>query len=245
LCSLIEADMLQYEKLKLLWKQQDELVAAREAFELEYEHEGRRSLAPIENPFRNLLLQHQDRRVMRLVEEKKYINYSDFKERYWPQFKKAYKPEVTPALVYSEILGVIKGSLESVSCPNRYLSEAQYLTGLVRRVSDQLDLETREQIYSIFKQYKKIAGAAYELDMADRVHCLLDFVNQVNAVEISPSKSNLTCESESDSDGKSDKPEDGEDSEASGRDGIDINRQPKPSDGLEAEKPTREYYEDL
>ncbi|CAE7194961.1 unnamed protein product, partial [Rhizoctonia solani] len=92
---------------------------------------------------------------------------------------------------------------------------------------------------------KKIAGAAYELDMADRAHCLLDFVNQVNAVEISPSESNLSCESESDSDVNSDKPEDGEDSEASGRDGIDINRQPKPSDGLEAEKPTREYYEDL
>ena len=65
--------MLRYEKFKLLWKQQHDISAAAEALELE--QEGRLVLAPTEDPLRDLLLHHQDRRLMRLIEEKKYISY--------------------------------------------------------------------------------------------------------------------------------------------------------------------------
>ncbi|CAE6528487.1 unnamed protein product, partial [Rhizoctonia solani] len=181
LCSLIEADLLRYEKLKRLWKQQDDLITAKEALELE--ETGRVVLEPPREPFRDILLRQRDHILLRLIDEKKYIGYSDFKERYWPQFKRIYGPEVTPTLAYSEILGVIKGSSESLSCPKQYLSRDQYLSGMVRRVSAQLDLDTREDIYTIFRQYKKLAGVSFELNVADRMHCLLDFVNDINDIK--------------------------------------------------------------
>ncbi|KEP48194.1 UvrD/REP helicase amino-terminal domain protein [Rhizoctonia solani 123E] len=246
LCSLVEADMLKYEKLKLLWKQQYDISLTAEALELE--REGRLVLAPTEDPLRDLLLQHQDRRLMRSIEEKKYICYSDFKERYWPQFKKIHQPEITPALVYSEILGVIKGSTESIICPKRYLSKAQYLSGLVRRVSAQLDLDTREQIYAIFEQYRKLSGASFELDLADRAHCLLDFITHINAIEVPDSESNHTSGSDVDFDADPNKPEDQEDIETGTNllaEPFDPSHPRKLPDDLKAEKPTKEYYEGL
>ncbi|KDN35987.1 hypothetical protein RSAG8_11138, partial [Rhizoctonia solani AG-8 WAC10335] len=248
LCSLVEADMLRYEKLKLLWEQHYDIVAAEEALELE--REGKLVLAPTEDPFQTLLLRHQDGGLMRLIEEKKYICYSDFKERYWPQFKKTYGPEITPALVYSEILGVIKGSSESISCPKRYLSKTQYLSGLVRRVAAQLDLETREQIYVIFEQYRKLAGASFELDMADRAHCLLEFVNHINSIEVPASESNHISGFDADSDGNLGKQDDQEDSETEDQEStdlvagnpVDTSYSRTLPDDFEVEKPTRVHF---
>ncbi|CAE6450568.1 unnamed protein product [Rhizoctonia solani] len=247
LCSLVEADMLRYEKFKLLWKQQYDISVAAEALELE--REGRLVLAPTKDPLRDLLLHHQDRRLMRLIEEKKYICYSDFKERYWPQFKKTHQPEITPALVYSEILGVIKGSTESIICPKRYLSKSQYLSGLVRRVSAQLDLETREQIYAIFEQYRKLSGASFELDTADRAHCLLEFITHINAIETSDSESNHIADSDVDFDRNMVKPDDQEDIETDTglltRNFLDPSHSRKLPNDSKVEKPTKEHYEDL
>ncbi|KAG8742059.1 hypothetical protein FRC11_014517, partial [Ceratobasidium sp. 423] len=73
LCSLIEADLLRYEKLKQLWKQQDDLITAEDALELE--EAGKVALERPEDPFRDLLLRQQDRRLIRLIDEKKYIDY--------------------------------------------------------------------------------------------------------------------------------------------------------------------------
>ncbi|KAG8697931.1 hypothetical protein FRC11_014734, partial [Ceratobasidium sp. 423] len=255
LCSLIEADLLRYEKLKRLWKQQDDLIAAEEALELE--ETGRVVLEPPKEPLRDVLLRQRDRSLIRLIHEKKYIGYSDFKERYWPQFKRIYKPEVTPMLAYSEILGVIKGSSESLSFPKRYLSRDQYLGGLVRRVSAQLDLETREDIYTIFNQYRKLAGVSFELDVADRMNYLLEFVNDVNSIEISDSDFGSDRDSDSDSDrdenvaddepneqeksGESDQEDTGPEV-AKPREAKNLYRS---SNDFEVENPTREHYEEL
>ncbi|KAG8760604.1 hypothetical protein FRC11_000178, partial [Ceratobasidium sp. 423] len=256
LCSLVEADLLRYEKLKQLWKQQDDLMVPEEALELEAE--GRTIFAEDEDPFRELLLRRQDRRLIQLMEEKKYISYSDFKERYWPQFKRIYKPEITPALVYSEILGVIKGSSESMSCPKRHLSKDQYLGSMVRRVSAQLDVGTREQIYTIFEQYKRLASISFELDVADRTHSLLEFADDIHAIEIS--NDILYAQSDDDSDSRSDSDDNVEVDEGQGGSGEDdqedekqrarkpifnSNDKPKLVNDLEIKEATKEYYEGL
>ncbi|KAJ1300871.1 hypothetical protein OPQ81_002509 [Rhizoctonia solani] len=252
LCSLIEADLLRYEKLKQLWKEQDDIMAAEEVLELE--EQGKIVLVRTENPFRDLLLRRQDSRLIRLMEQRRYIGYSDFKERYWPQFRRSYKPEITPPLVYSEIMGVIKGSSHSIHGSRKYLSKDQYLSGMVRRVSAQLDMETREHIYAIFEQYKKLLGAYFEMDMADRAHCLLEFVNDINAVEAanSDSHSYLNHDSRSDYNSDGDPEEIGEqenpgtgDQEDTGWNGTVDSNPTKPTNDYEAGKPTRESYEKL
>ncbi|CAE6450213.1 unnamed protein product [Rhizoctonia solani] len=251
LCALMEGDMLRYEQIKSLWKEHYEVSTAKEALELE--REGRLVLDPTEDAFRDLLLHYQDRRMMRSIEEKRYISYSDFKERYWPQFKKPHQSEITPALAYSEILGVIKGSTESILCPKRYLSKEQYSSGLFRRVSAQLDLETRQQIYSIFEQYRKIAGTTFELDMADRAHCLLEFVNDMNAIEVPDSEADRMPSSGADCDrilaeldnneySQNDHPSSTELVEGDPVGNDDSMRLPN---DLEVERPSKEYYEHL
>jgi hypothetical protein len=104
--------------------------------------------------------------------------------------------------VYSEIVGVIKGSSEALKCTGHHLSRDQYLWGLARRVSAQLDVETRAQIYYFFEQYEKVLGARHELDPADRwettlliilefsfldvrTRCLLEFLGQVTPKKLS------------------------------------------------------------
>lgn len=97
------------------------------------------------------------------------LSFSEFKEQYWPEFKSSSKFGLDPVLVYSEIMGVIKGSRFSEQTGSHtYLSRENYLGGLVRRVSSQLNPEMRRKIYSIFEQYRALKAARLEHDPADR-----------------------------------------------------------------------------
>ena len=77
---------------------------------------------------------------------------SEFKAVYWPQFKNCDRISLNPFLVYTEILGAIKGYSEVMGSNEGYLTRDQYLFGdVTRKVSVHLDINIKQQIYSIFE----------------------------------------------------------------------------------------------
>ncbi|KAG9121879.1 hypothetical protein FRC07_001976, partial [Ceratobasidium sp. 392] len=114
------------------------------------------------------------------VQRKTYLNTPltsrEFKEIYWPKFKTIDRSGLNPFLVYSEVLGVIKGYSEVMGCPHGYLSRDQYALGNVaHKVSAHLDVTVKTRIYSIFEDYKKLQRARFEIDQADRSHHIIEF----------------------------------------------------------------------
>ncbi|KAG9098526.1 hypothetical protein FRC06_006286 [Ceratobasidium sp. 370] len=109
------------------------------------------------------------------------IGYKEFKEIYWPQFKSSDRSGLNPSLVYSEILGVIKGYSEVMECTNGYLNQDQYVWGgVAHKVSAHLDTSVKRQIYSMFEDYRRLKGGRLELDQADRSHHIFKFFADPN-----------------------------------------------------------------
>ena len=68
-----------------------------------------------------------------------------------------------PALVFSEILGVIKGSKEATGTPQRCLDQATYLSGYGQGMLS----HKKEAIYALFIAYTKMKQQHQEYDAAD------------------------------------------------------------------------------
>ncbi|QRV92703.1 UvrD-like helicase carboxy-terminal domain protein [Ceratobasidium sp. AG-Ba] len=102
-----------------------------------------------------------------------FIGYTEFYEQYWPQISMGLTCVVDPVLAYSEIMGVIKGSLAIQETSQGFLSRIQYTELLYRRILSQLTASTREIIYSIFEQYQNLKVSRFELDPADRTLYIL------------------------------------------------------------------------
>ncbi|EUC55350.1 UvrD-like helicase carboxy-terminal domain protein, putative [Rhizoctonia solani AG-3 Rhs1AP] len=106
------------------------------------------------------------------------IDYNKFHFEYWPKFDRTQKIGLGPAFVYSEIMGVIKGSSHSLGNADGYLSMDQYLGSVVGRkaATSQLNEGLRAQIYAIFEHYRKLKGERFERDSADMTRSLLKFI---------------------------------------------------------------------
>ncbi|KAF9524672.1 hypothetical protein CPB83DRAFT_909779 [Crepidotus variabilis] len=103
--------------------------------------------------------------------ESKFITYDTFLTAHWPHFSQNLKKGLDPALVYSELMGVIQGSEESLNHESRYLDEAAY-NKLSHRT--QYTFATRRDvIYSIFLIYLKQKRHSHSYDAADRTHRIL------------------------------------------------------------------------
>ncbi|KAH7101434.1 hypothetical protein BKA62DRAFT_703810 [Auriculariales sp. MPI-PUGE-AT-0066] len=85
---------------------------------------------------------------MRLAGVRKLLDYTIWRTQYWPHFAEHLTKGLDPALVYSEIMGVIKGSEESLLHAGRYLDLASYEAFSIRRQSTFAN--QRKRIYDIF-----------------------------------------------------------------------------------------------
>ncbi|KAG9078842.1 hypothetical protein FRC06_008140, partial [Ceratobasidium sp. 370] len=88
-------------------------------------------------------------------------------------FPRQLTSHLDPALVYSEIVAVIKGSSEALQSEDWYLSRYHYTEGLPRRVRSRLPGPTRDVVYSIFEKYQRMKGKNFEWDHADRTKQIL------------------------------------------------------------------------
>ncbi|KAF9033219.1 hypothetical protein BDZ89DRAFT_983953 [Hymenopellis radicata] len=104
------------------------------------------------------------------------VNFEGFLSSYWVHFSETARKGLDPALVYSELIGVIKGSEESLSDPKRFLSEVAY-----RRINEQQHstLSGRtEEVYALFQTYMQMKKSKGEYDVADRTHNILAFFKE-------------------------------------------------------------------
>ncbi|KAG8778469.1 hypothetical protein FRC12_024973 [Ceratobasidium sp. 428] len=121
--------------------------------------------------------------------EYNHIDYREFREQYWQQFKISDREVgLSPSLVYSEILGVIKGYSKVIGCSAGYLNRDQYVLGTVaHKVSAHLDVDVKDRIYSMFEDYKRLKAARFEVDQADRSYHIGEFLTE----EVSEPQSEL------------------------------------------------------
>lgn len=109
------------------------------------------------------------------------LSYEEFRAGFWPRFDDSkalglfvylspgsttYHSRLDPALVWSEFMGVIRGSEGSVQTPLGYLSQDQYLS-LSHRTNATFSRQ-REQVYRMFEAYLRRKRKLGKFDPADR-----------------------------------------------------------------------------
>ncbi|KAG9016355.1 hypothetical protein FRB90_003160 [Tulasnella sp. 427] len=99
------------------------------------------------------------------------VSFEYFESTLWPHFDERIKKGLHAALVYSEFMGIIKGSEASLGKQRRYLDRNAYETQSNRTHSG--DDTERFRIYTLFEAYQKQRPSS-SYDIADRVHALMD-----------------------------------------------------------------------
>ncbi|KAI5988945.1 hypothetical protein F5J12DRAFT_915891 [Pisolithus orientalis] len=110
-----------------------------------------------------------------LNDESSFITYEVFKTKYWPRLSGAcrgpFARNFGAWLVFSEFMGVIKGSEKAFHSPNGILDRQTYV-----ELSDRnypVFAEDRHSLYSAFESYSKMKREQYGYDMADRTYAIL------------------------------------------------------------------------
>lgn len=75
--------------------------------------------------------------------------------RYWPHFCEVLTKEFDPALVFTEIMSFIKGSVEALDSEKGYLSLSEYKFQISERRAH-MYAESRDKIYELFLEYEKV-----------------------------------------------------------------------------------------
>ncbi|KAJ6498114.1 hypothetical protein C8R47DRAFT_1212438 [Mycena vitilis] len=99
------------------------------------------------------------------------LTYNVFRREYWPHLPQVLCKGYDPAMVFSEVMGVIKGSEESLTSNSRYLTREVYSNIGERRQST--FAEQRGQIYDIFE--KAIQSTETMPDIGYSTHLILNF----------------------------------------------------------------------
>ncbi|KAG8926503.1 hypothetical protein FRC01_008764 [Tulasnella sp. 417] len=99
------------------------------------------------------------------------VSFDYFESTIWPHFDERVKKGLHAALVYSEFMGIIKGSEASLGKQRRYLDRDSYENQSNRTHSG--DETERTRIYTLFEAYQKQRPPS-SYDIADRVHALME-----------------------------------------------------------------------
>ncbi|KAI9566690.1 hypothetical protein HD554DRAFT_2315329 [Boletus coccyginus] len=100
-----------------------------------------------------------------------FVTYGVFARTYWPHFSQQLTKGLEPWLVFSELMGIIKGSEKSLSYPDGCLDEEAYCSLPAR--SNPTFANQRRTLYAIFKAYSKLKKERRHHDVADRTHAIL------------------------------------------------------------------------
>ncbi|KAI0061021.1 P-loop containing nucleoside triphosphate hydrolase protein [Artomyces pyxidatus] len=100
-----------------------------------------------------------------------FVSYDVFREDYWPHFPQPLTKGLDKSLVFSEFMGVIKGSEQTLSSEEPYLDYKTYLDLSTRAQST--FASKRLEIYNLFQAYLKMKRERRDYDAADRTHAIL------------------------------------------------------------------------
>ncbi|KAG1825456.1 uncharacterized protein BJ212DRAFT_276627 [Suillus subaureus] len=98
-----------------------------------------------------------------------FVTYAVFEKQYWPHFP--FTKNLSSWLVFSEFMGIIKGSEQALAFPNGFLDRPCYL-GLSHR-SYPIFANQRDALYDMFEIYRKFKKQKRHFDVADRTHAIL------------------------------------------------------------------------
>lgn len=98
----------------------------------------------------------------------KEVNFDRFCSSYWPHFNNLRTRKLDPSKVFTEIMSVIKGGLQTGEAIDAKVSREEYILLSNNRASS-LSMENRETIYDIFLEYEKKKRINREFDLADLV----------------------------------------------------------------------------
>lgn len=100
------------------------------------------------------------------------IDFNTFKIEYWGCLSGAFSFSCPPELLFSEIMGVIKGSSSSARTLQP-LSRQEYLSKSCRLAPAFTTEAERSKVYSAFERYERLKRQRNEIDELDRVNSLL------------------------------------------------------------------------
>ncbi|KAG2096334.1 uncharacterized protein F5147DRAFT_839983 [Suillus discolor] len=100
-----------------------------------------------------------------------FVTYDVFANQYWPHFPQNLSKTLNPWLVFSEFMGIVKGSEHALTCPEGVLDRTNYLR-LPHRSNPNF-ANQRGILYDMFEHYTKIKRQRCHHDVADRTHAIL------------------------------------------------------------------------
>ncbi|KAG8956483.1 hypothetical protein FRC03_010813 [Tulasnella sp. 419] len=104
---------------------------------------------------------------------KELIKFEDFLRDIWPHFNQRVKRGLDASLVWSEFMGVIKGSEQSLKAGKGYIDRDTYLSISSRL----LPQAAKSEVYSLFESYLKQKRDLGRVDPPERTHTLLRAIN--------------------------------------------------------------------
>lgn len=106
-----------------------------------------------------------------------FVSYGTFLQAYWPHLPQNLTKNLDPALIFAEIMGVIKGSESALQSEQGYLDEQTYISLSHRQQGTFAG--RREAVYALFLAYLRLKRQRRDWDAADRTHAILRGVDQV------------------------------------------------------------------
>ncbi|KAG1851820.1 hypothetical protein C8R48DRAFT_361252 [Suillus tomentosus] len=100
-----------------------------------------------------------------------FVTYDVFANQYWPHFPQNLSKNLNSWLVFSEFMGIIKGSEHALTCPEGILDRPTYI--LLPHRSNPNFANQREILYDMFEYYTKMKRQRRHHDVADRTHAIL------------------------------------------------------------------------
>ncbi|KAG6330293.1 hypothetical protein ID866_8796 [Astraeus odoratus] len=120
-------------------------------------------------------LQHDHNPYAKLLtcldENYSLIKYDDFENHYWTRLPQHATRGLEPWLVFSEFMGVIKGSEAALHQPGGSLNKETYVEMPAR--THQSFAHQREALYKLFEAYCFLKQQKWSYDMADRTYSVL------------------------------------------------------------------------
>ncbi|KAH9172885.1 hypothetical protein EDB89DRAFT_1962863 [Lactarius sanguifluus] len=106
-----------------------------------------------------------------LQRRKSFISFDVFREEYWAHFPQSLTKGIDASLVFSEFMGVIKGSEMTLDSETHFLDYETYVNLSAR--TQATFASRRNEIYVLFETYLKMKRDRREYDAADRTHAIL------------------------------------------------------------------------
>ncbi|KIK18093.1 hypothetical protein PISMIDRAFT_110119 [Pisolithus microcarpus 441] len=110
-----------------------------------------------------------------ISDESSFVTYSAFRTHYWPRicdtFRSTLARSFGPWLVFSEFMGVIKGSETAFHSPNGILDRHTYVDLSTRAYP--VFAGDRHSLYTAFELYSRLLCKKYSYDMGDRTYAIL------------------------------------------------------------------------